>query len=104
MFTAPLATASKFVLSAVANSCMWSIKGRGQSCVRRFSSTRWRGNLKGLSQDAGRVDFCKNLLASLCMYNKGLSNEPNFGRIHLAGQYLYCGGGGVSKNVSYIDF
>jgi hypothetical protein len=28
----------------------------------------------------------KNLYASL--FYKGLSNEPNFGRIHLAGQYL----------------
>ncbi len=36
--------------------------------------------------DEGRVDFSKNLRASL--FNKGLSNEPNSGRIHLAGQYL----------------
>ncbi len=30
--------------------------------------------------------FLKKLCASLC--NDDLSNEPNFGRIHLAGQYL----------------
>jgi hypothetical protein len=30
----------------------------------------------------------KNLRTS--SFNKDLSNEPNFGRIHLAGQYLYC--------------
>ncbi len=30
--------------------------------------------------------FSKNLQASL--FNDNLSNEPNFGRIHLAGQYL----------------
>jgi hypothetical protein len=46
------------------------------------SCTRWRYNLTGLSQDGGRADFSKNLRASL--FNAGLSNEPNFGRIHLA--------------------
>ncbi len=30
--------------------------------------------------------FLKNRRASL--FNDDLSNEPNFGRIHLAGQYL----------------
>ncbi len=43
-------------------------------------------NLKGLSQDGGQADFSKNLRTSL--FNKGLSNEPNFGRIHLVGQHL----------------
>ncbi len=33
----------------------------------------------------GRI-FQKNRRA--CLYNDDLSNEPNFGRIHLAGQYL----------------
>jgi len=41
---------------------------------------------KGLSQDGGWVDFHKNLCASL--FNKYLSNEPNFSQIHLANQYL----------------
>jgi hypothetical protein len=47
---------------------------------------RWRCNFKGLSQDGGWVDFSKNLRASL--FNKGLSNVPNFGGIHLAGQNI----------------
>ncbi len=51
------------------------------------SCIRWRGIFKRLSQDGGRADFSKNLLASL--FNKDLSKEPNFGQIHLAGQYLY---------------
>jgi hypothetical protein len=45
---------------------------------------RWRGIFKGLSQDGGRVDFYNNLGASL--FNKCLSKEPNFARIHSAGQ------------------
>ncbi len=48
--------------------------------------TRWNYKFKGLSQDGGRADFSKNLRASL--FYKYLSNEPNFGRIHLARQYL----------------
>jgi hypothetical protein len=51
-------------------------KGRSR-CCRIF---------KGLSQDGGWADFSKNVRASL--FNKGLSNEPNFGQIHLAGQDL----------------
>ncbi len=43
-------------------------------------------NFKGLAQSGGREDFSKNLCASL--FYKGLLNEPNFGRVHLAGQYL----------------
>ncbi len=34
----------------------------------------------------GRGIFLKTFRASL--FNEDLSNEPNFGRIHLAGQYL----------------
>ncbi len=34
----------------------------------------------------GREDFSKNLRDTT--FNKDLSNEPNFGRILLAGQYL----------------
>jgi hypothetical protein len=44
------------------------------------------GIFKGLSQGGIREEFSKNLRASL--FNEDLSNEPNFGRIHLAGQYL----------------
>jgi hypothetical protein len=50
------------------------------------SCARCRWILKGISQDGGRADFCKILRASL--FNNDLSNEPNFSRIHLAGQYL----------------
>ncbi len=43
------------------------------------SRTRWRCNFKRLSQHEGQADFSKK---------NGLSNEPNFGQIRLAGQYL----------------
>jgi hypothetical protein len=43
-------------------------------------------SFKGLSQDGRGADFSENLRASL--FNKDLSNEPNFRRIHLAGQSL----------------
>ncbi len=46
----------------------------------------WRGIFKGLSQDGGWADFSKNLCDT--SFYKDLSNEPNFGLIHLAGQYL----------------
>jgi hypothetical protein len=41
---------------------------------------------KGLSQHGGRADFSKNLRVPL--FNDDLSIEPNFGRIHLTGQYF----------------
>ncbi len=37
----------------------------------------------------GGGDFLKNLPD--ITFNKDLSNEPNFGRIHLAGHYMYIG-------------
>jgi hypothetical protein len=40
----------------------------------------------GLSEVGGRADFLKDRRASL--FNDSLSNEPNFGRIHRAGQYI----------------
>jgi hypothetical protein len=42
---------------------------------------------KGLSQDGGWADFYKKS-PRLPLFNKGFSNEPNFVRINLAGQYL----------------
>jgi hypothetical protein len=48
---------------------------------------KWRGIFKELSQDGGRVDFYKKNLRDT-FFNKDISNEPNFGLIHLAGQYL----------------
>jgi hypothetical protein len=47
---------------------------------------RWRGIFKGLSRDGGRANLKKNHRASL--FDDDLSNEPNFGKIHLTGQYL----------------
>jgi hypothetical protein len=41
---------------------------------------------KGLMEDGSRWIFLKNLRET--SFNKDLSNEPNFSRIHLAGQYL----------------
>ncbi len=49
------------------------------------SCTRCRWIFKRLSQDGGWADFSKNLHVSLFKYP---SNEPNFSRIHLAGQYF----------------
>jgi hypothetical protein len=51
------------------------------------SCTRRREIFTGLSQDGGRADFSKSLRASL--FNKYQSNEPNFSRIHLAGQFKW---------------
>ncbi len=39
-----------------------------------------------LQRTEGRLIFLKTFRASL--FNDDLSNEPNFGRIHLAAQYL----------------
>ncbi len=41
-----------------------------------------------LKGDGGRADFSKNIPTSL--FNEHLSNKPNFGLIHLAGQYFPC--------------
>jgi hypothetical protein len=49
--------------------------------------TRWRQSFNGLSLDGGRADFSKKPHDTF--FIKDLSNEPTFGRIHLAGQYLY---------------
>ena len=49
--------------------------------------TRMRTNtLKGSQIMGGGRIFLKTFRASL--FNEDLSNEPNFGRIHLAGPYL----------------
>jgi hypothetical protein len=92
MFIAPLEQDSKYVHSGIANNCMLK-RPQIQLCAPlaiRFRianrCTRWRRNFKGLSQNGGQADCSKNLRASLS--NDDLSNEPKFGRIHLAGQYL----------------
>jgi hypothetical protein len=43
---------------------------------------------KGLSEGGGQAVFSKKNLPPLSLCNEDLSNEPNFGWIHLAGQYL----------------
>ncbi len=56
----------------------------GNSFLNSHSCTRWRCSF---SQDGRRSDFSENLRVPL-FRKKDLSNEPNFRRIHLAGQYL----------------
>ncbi len=52
----------------------------------QLKNRRRSHTFKGLSLDGGRADFAKKLRNA--SFNKDLSNEPNFDRIHLAGQYL----------------
>ena len=56
-------------------------------CIMGNYCTRWRPCVKGLSLDGGggRIFLESRRYVS---FNKDLSNEPNFNRIHLAGQYL----------------
>ncbi len=77
---------------------MYDVKPKAQSerCARYSAfahllpncqllyETAW--NLKG-SQKMGDGHILKNLRN--CSFNKDLSNEPNFGQIHIAAQYLY---------------
>jgi hypothetical protein len=49
-------------------------------CLIANYCMRWHEIFKGLSRDEGLADLKKNYQASLF--------EPNFGRIHLAEQYL----------------
>ncbi len=53
-----------------------------------IANSLWGGAVavKGSHKMDGYGDFSENLRASL--FNKDLSDEPNFRRIHLAGQYL----------------
>ncbi len=60
----------KFFINFVKGTAQWDGSGR---------------SFKGLLQDGGQVDFSQNLRPSLL---KDFSTEPNFSRIHLAGQYL----------------
>ncbi len=90
-FIPHLAIDNDFLHSAFVNPCMMQNQRRSQSGVRLTAhmpieclmgsycySTRWRYSFKGLSLDGGRdTSFIKDL-----------SNEPTFGRIHLARQYL----------------
>jgi hypothetical protein len=44
--------------------------------------TRWRGNLKGLSYERGRLKLANNLGA----FKRDLSNDTTFSQTNLAGQ------------------
>jgi hypothetical protein len=83
--------------SAFVNPCMMLNQRRSQSrvrltahlaieCIMGNYCTGWRPCVKGLSLDGGGRIFLKNRCD--ISFNKDLSNEPNFNRIHLAGQYL----------------
>jgi hypothetical protein len=99
MFIAPLETNSKFVHSDVANSCMYIVHVVNKRPLTELcaplaicfqianSCSKWRCNFKGLSQHGGRADFSKNPAPHSLMTTYRM-NEPNFSRIHLAGQYL----------------
>ncbi len=68
-------------------SARWIFIPALENCFQIANScTIWSYSFKGLSQQGGREDFSQNLGTSL--FNDDLSNEPNFIRIHLAGQYL----------------
>ncbi len=55
-------------------------------CNWQFKNKEALQYFEGLSKDRGGRIFLKTFRASL--FNEDLSNEPNYGRIHLAGQYL----------------
>ncbi len=63
---------------------MWEVGNYDSNCQQLCEVAR--NLLRALSLDGVRADFSKNLRGSL--FYKGLSNEPNFGWIHLAEQYL----------------
>jgi hypothetical protein len=93
--TLQLAIVSEFFHCPFANPYTMYNQRRSRSGVRLtaqlairclIANWRWHCNFKGLSQDKGWADFSRNLQASL--FNDDLSYEPNFGWIHLDGQYL----------------
>ncbi len=64
-----------------------AIKNSVNCCTIVNWKTRKRSNtLKGSQRMGGGRIFLKTYCSSLI--NEDLSNDPNFGRIHLAGQYL----------------
>jgi hypothetical protein len=68
---------------------LYDVKPKAQSerCVPYCAFGQGAESLKGSHSMGDRRIFLKNRRAS--SFYKDLSNEPNFGRIHLAGQYLY---------------
>jgi hypothetical protein len=58
------------------------VRGTAELAIRCLITNYYtRERCKG-----GQADFSKNLRA--CLFNDDIWNKPNFGRIHLAGQYL----------------
>jgi hypothetical protein len=66
--------------AAMNSPCMCKMRN-GVQLKRRRPKT-----LKGSQRTGGGQIFLKNLRYT--NFNKDLSNEPNYGQIHLAGQYL----------------
>jgi hypothetical protein len=58
----------------------------GQMRIKLLFDCHLSNTLKGSRRMGGRRIYLKIFRASL--FNEDLSNEPNFGQIHLAGQYL----------------
>ena len=97
-FVPHLAIETELFHSAFVNPCMMKNQRRSQSgvhpithlaieCIMGNYCTRWRPlALKGSHEMGDGWNFLKSRRASL--FNDDLSNEPNLGRIHLAGQYL----------------
>jgi hypothetical protein len=82
-----LAKRPQFLLFSTAQVCNEYLRSYLNCCTIVNLKTKKRCNtLKGSQSMGGRWIFLKNHRASL--FNDDLSNEPNFGRIHLTGQYL----------------
>ena len=94
-FILQLAIDTKFFHRAFFNPCTMLNQRRRRSDVRFTAllaveclmANYWRGYLKGSHRMGDGWIFLKNVRDN--SFNKDLSNEPNFGLIHLAGQYLY---------------
>ncbi len=81
----------KFLLFSTAQVRNEYLRSYLNCCTIVNLKTRKRSNtLKGSQRMGDGRIFLKNRLASL--FNDDLSNEPNFGRIHLAGQCLRISG------------
>jgi hypothetical protein len=96
-FIPQVAIDTEFAHSVFANPCITYNQRRSQSGVRITTQLTIRYflvsyctdgavTLKGFQRNGDGQIFLKTLGASL--FNDDLSNEPDFGRIHLAGQWL----------------
>jgi hypothetical protein len=89
-FIPPLGIDNEFFHSVFFNP--WT-KAQSEWCAPYCAFGQWpiivldgAESLRGFHSMGDERIFLKNRCAS--SFNKDLSNEPNFGRIHLAGQYL----------------